>query len=129
VGRCDLPGSGRSSGIPIGFEREKTEISLILAYDPGFGNTKVASDQGVHILQLTVARPHEIGMAAKGLETQARPQTVTLSSGLSSVVGAIVLGELLRSALAAKVAAVHWPADPVTANVVGFYKWGCRVHR
>jgi hypothetical protein len=43
--------------------------------------------------------------------------------------GAVVLGELLRSALAAKGAAVHWPADPVTANVVGFYKWGCRVHR
>jgi hypothetical protein len=43
--------------------------------------------------------------------------------------GAVVLGELLRSALAAKGAAVHWPADPVTANVTGFYKWGCRVHR
>jgi hypothetical protein len=41
----------------------------------------------------------------------------------------VVLGELLRSTLAAKGAAVHWPADPVTANVLGFYKWGCRVHR
>ena len=43
--------------------------------------------------------------------------------------GAVVLGELLRSTLAAKGAAVHWPADPVTANVIGFYKWGCRAHR
>jgi hypothetical protein len=43
--------------------------------------------------------------------------------------GTVVLGELLRSTLAAKGAAVHWPADPVTANVAGFYKWGCRVHR
>ena len=43
--------------------------------------------------------------------------------------GAVILGELLRSTLAAKGAAVHWPADPVTANVLGFYKWGCRVHR
>ncbi|MGD0879129.1 MAG: hypothetical protein ABSA01_13420 [Anaerolineales bacterium] len=63
-------------------------MSLILAYDPGFGNTKVASDQGVHILRLTVARPHEIGMAAKDLVTQARSQTGTLSSGLSFVAGA-----------------------------------------
>ncbi len=35
---------------------------------------------------------------------------------------AVVLGELLRSALAAKGAAVHWPADLVIANVAGFYK-------
>ncbi|MBN2385570.1 MAG: ParM/StbA family protein [Anaerolineales bacterium] len=43
--------------------------------------------------------------------------------------GAVVLGELLRSTLAPKSAAVHWPADPVTANGLGFYKWGRRVHR
>lgn len=63
-------------------------MSLILAYDPGFGNTKVASEKGVHVLQSAVAHPHEIGMAAKGLEIQARPQTVTLASGLSFVAGA-----------------------------------------
>jgi hypothetical protein len=28
-----------------------------------------------------------------------------------------------------KQAAIHWSADPVTANVVIFYKRGCRVHR
>ena len=63
-------------------------MSLILAYDPGFGNTKVASEKAVHVLQSAVARPHEIGMAAKGMETQARPQTVTLAGGLSFVAGA-----------------------------------------
>jgi len=63
-------------------------MSTIIAYDPGFGNTKIAASQGVHVLQSAVARPHEIGMAAKGLETQIRPQTVTLTSGLSFVAGA-----------------------------------------
>jgi hypothetical protein len=62
-------------------------MSNILALDPGFGNTKVASSNGVSVLQSAVACPHEIGMAAKGLETQARPQTVTLASGLSFVAG------------------------------------------
>jgi hypothetical protein len=60
---------------------------MIMAFDPGFGNTKVASSEGVCVLQSAVARPHEIGMAAKGLETQARPQTVCLSNGLSFVAG------------------------------------------
>ncbi len=62
-------------------------MSLIIALDPGFGNTKVASSQGVFVLQSAVARPREIGMAAKGLETQARPQTVTLANGGSYVTG------------------------------------------
>jgi len=63
-------------------------MSLIVALDPGFGNTKVASEAGVYVLQSAVARPREIGLAAKGLETQARPQTVTLAGGLSFVAGA-----------------------------------------
>ena len=62
-------------------------MSMILAFDPGFGNTKVASAEGVFVLQSAVARPHEISMAAKGLETQARPQTVCLANGLSFVTG------------------------------------------
>ncbi|MBN1453270.1 MAG: ParM/StbA family protein [Anaerolineales bacterium] len=62
-------------------------MSLILALDPGFGNTKVATSQGVHVIQSAVARPHEIGMAAKGLETHARPQTVALANGLAFVAG------------------------------------------
>jgi hypothetical protein len=63
-------------------------MNQILALAPGFGNTKVVSSHGAHILQSAVARPHEIGLAAKGLETQARPQTVTLGNGLSFVAGA-----------------------------------------
>jgi hypothetical protein len=42
----------------------------------------------VHVLQSAVASPREIGMAARGLETQTRPQTVTFASGLSFVAGA-----------------------------------------
>jgi hypothetical protein len=38
--------------------------------------------------------------------------------------GAMVLGDLLNLALIAKGAAVCWPADPVTANVKGLWKWG-----
>lgn len=38
--------------------------------------------------------------------------------------GSLVLGDLLRLALIAKGAAVSWPADPVTANVRGLWKWG-----
>ena len=38
--------------------------------------------------------------------------------------GAVVLGECLRTALAVKGAAIYWPADPLTANVRGFEKYG-----
>ena len=40
--------------------------------------------------------------------------------------GALVLGEKLKSALAAKGAAVHWPDEPLTANVRGFWKYGVK---
>jgi hypothetical protein len=63
-------------------------MNTIVAYDPGFGNTKIAVEGGVHVLQSAVARPHEIGLAARGLETHARPQTVTMAGGLSFVAGA-----------------------------------------
>jgi hypothetical protein len=36
----------------------------------------------------------------------------------------MVLGDLLNLALIAKGAAVSWPADPITANVKGLWKWG-----
>lgn len=38
--------------------------------------------------------------------------------------GALLMGDLLRSALVAKGAAVYWPAEPITANVKGLWKWG-----
>ena len=41
--------------------------------------------------------------------------------------GSLVLGERLRLALIAKGAAVHWPENPITANVRGLWKWGSRV--
>lgn len=43
--------------------------------------------------------------------------------------GAAVLGMRLNNALAAKRGAVHWPQDPVSANVDGLYRWGKRVIR
>lgn len=40
--------------------------------------------------------------------------------------GAMVLGDRLHTALAAKGAAIHWPNDPLTANVRGFWKYGLK---
>ncbi len=40
--------------------------------------------------------------------------------------GAVILGDMLQHALIAKGAAVHWPEDPLTANVLGLWKWGMR---
>jgi len=41
--------------------------------------------------------------------------------------GALVLGEILQTALASKGAAIHWPGDPICSNVLGLWKWGCYV--
>jgi len=38
--------------------------------------------------------------------------------------GALLLGELLQAALAARGAALFWPEEPVSANVRGLWKWG-----
>jgi len=38
--------------------------------------------------------------------------------------GAMVLGDLFRSALLSKGASVAWPENPITANVLGLWKWG-----
>jgi hypothetical protein len=38
--------------------------------------------------------------------------------------GAVVLGDLFRAALLSKGAIVSWPNDPITANVLGLWKWG-----
>lgn len=40
--------------------------------------------------------------------------------------GAAILDRLLTNALAAKGAAVYWPADPVTANARGLWKYGIK---
>jgi len=40
--------------------------------------------------------------------------------------GAALLDQRLTNALAAKGAAVYWPADPVTANVKGLWKYGVK---
>jgi hypothetical protein len=40
--------------------------------------------------------------------------------------GALILGDKLKVALAAKGAAVNWPNDPLTANVLGFWKYGVK---
>lgn len=54
------------------------------------------------------------------------PSLRRFSAVIPSGGGALVLGERLRFALATKGAAVHWPDDPVTANVVGLWLWAKR---
>ena len=43
--------------------------------------------------------------------------------------GAVLLGDQLKLALAAKGANVYWPTDPVTSNVKGFWKYGVKNSR
>jgi hypothetical protein len=43
--------------------------------------------------------------------------------------GALLLGDLLRSDLARRGAAIAWPEDPVAANVRGLWKWYARIKK
>ena len=43
--------------------------TLVVGYDPGFGNTKVYVAGKAAVLQTAVARPKEVGLAAIGLKT------------------------------------------------------------
>lgn len=78
---------------------------------------------------------------------QLKPDTVALESWLAKILaavepvwpklsrfsaviptggGASLLGDRLRNSLASRGAALHWPEDPLTANVRGLWKWGCQ---
>lgn len=59
-----------------------------------------------------------------GTIEQTWPNLRRFNTVIPSGGGAVLLGESLRLALIAKGAAVHWPEDPVTANVIGLWKWG-----
>jgi Actin like proteins N terminal domain len=43
--------------------------------------------------------------------------------------GAVLLGDLLRTALVARGARVSWPANPITTNALGLWKWGSYARR
>ena len=59
-----------------------------------------------------------------GIIEQTWPNLRRFDTVIPSGGGAVILGDALRLALIAKGAAVHWPDDPVTANVIGLWKWG-----
>ena len=65
---------------------------------------------------------HEILAALKRIAANLKRFDVVIPCGG----GSVVLGDRLRYALTAKGAAVHWPEDPVTANVRGLYKYGMK---
>jgi len=50
----------------------------ILALDPGYGNTKVCIDGTTAVLQSAIARPQSVGMAAIGMQTASRVQSIFL---------------------------------------------------
>jgi len=57
-----------------------SDPSLIVGYDPGFGNTKVCTPAGVAVLQSAIARPREIGQAAQGVNVAKRPLNITVGA-------------------------------------------------
>jgi len=60
---------------------------LVIALDPGFGNTKVAMNGQHVVLQSAVARPVEIGLAAAGVRVADRADHVTFDDGHEFVTG------------------------------------------
>ena len=52
-------------------------MSFVIALDPGYGNTKVRTSEGINVLQSAIARPRKLGMAAQGIDVAQRPSTVT----------------------------------------------------
>lgn len=50
----------------------------ILALDPGYGNTKVCIDGTTAVLQSAIARPQSVGLAAIGMQTASRVQSIFL---------------------------------------------------
>ncbi len=53
-------------------------MTFVVALDPGYGNTKVKTSEGVNVLQSAIARPRPLGMAAQGVDVAQRPSTVIL---------------------------------------------------
>lgn len=50
-----------------------------IAFDPGYGNTKVIVDCRATVLQSAIVRPREIGLAAMGLKTHAAAHTIIIN--------------------------------------------------
>ncbi len=99
------------------------------------------------LLQLLNGSGHDVAELDHDLRTgKLKPNSLQLESWLGEVLGTIehvwpklsrfsavvptgggcmVLGSILQTVLATRGAAIHWPKDPVTANAIGLWKWGC----
>ena len=61
---------------------------MIIAYDPGFGNDKLAAENGaVAVRQSAVSRPQKIGMAGSGIAVANKPKTIRMQNGREYVAG------------------------------------------
>ena len=70
------PGANRRK--PNHRQGEMKMTTKILALDPGYGNTKVCIDGTTAVLQSAIARPQSVGMAAIGMQTASRVQSIFL---------------------------------------------------
>jgi hypothetical protein len=62
-------------------------MEFVVALDPGYGNTKVRTPEGLNVLQSAIARPRVLGMAAEGVDVSSRPKTVRLEDSTEYVAG------------------------------------------
>jgi len=62
-------------------------MAFVVALDPGYGNTKVATPAGVTVMQSAIARPRNVGMAADGVKVAQRPKSVIMADGREYVAG------------------------------------------
>lgn len=102
-------------------------MTLKIALDPGFGNTKVCINGATTILQSAVAKPRNIGSAAIGMKRHKAASTVTLA-GTDYVAGegAWFLGEplggLAYGAIAGQPRRVLFYAALSALLVAGYYQ-------
>lgn len=60
---------------------------MIIALDPGFGNTKVCVDGRTAVVQSAVARPKDVGRATTGLRASHRVKRIEIPTQATFVVG------------------------------------------
>jgi len=60
-------------------------MSTVIAFDPGYGNTKICIDQQTTVLQSVVVRPRSVGLAATGMKSATQVTQVQIGDRLFGV--------------------------------------------
>jgi hypothetical protein len=103
----------------------KVGVRRLLAQLNGHGQDLVELDHELRMGQLKPSPAQLAGWLDEVLSQVERtwPTLKRFSAVIPAGGGAVVLGNLLRDALADRGAAVAWPADPVATNARGLWKW------